>query len=102
MQKGGKMGMFGSMMITKMSANGQIVIPAEIRKAAKLKPSTKFVVFYEKGNIFLKKITKEYIKQEIALMKKIENSEENIRKGKGITVDADLPAEEINRILKNS
>jgi len=96
------MGVFGSMMITKMSANGQIVIPAEIRKAAKLKPSTKFVVFYEKGNIFLRKITKEYIKQEIALMKKIEKAEENIRKGNYIKADTSMTAEEIGDLLMNS
>jgi len=93
------MGIFGSMMITKMSANGQIVIPAEIRKAAKLKPSTQFVVFYEKGNIFLRKITKEYIKQEIALMKKIEKAEENIKKGNYVVGDTSMAPGEIHDLL---
>jgi AbrB family looped-hinge helix DNA binding protein len=91
-----------TMMITKMSANGQIVIPVEIRRAAKLKPSTKFAIFYDKGNIFLRKITKEYIKQEIALMKRIAKAEENIKKGNYVSIDADLPAEEIDKILMNS
>ena len=87
------------MMTTKMSANGQIVIPAEIRKAAKLKPSTKFAIFYDNGSIFLRKITKAYIKQEIALMKRIAKAEKNIKKGNYTSVDADMSAEEMDKIL---
>ncbi len=91
-----------TMMITKMSANGQIVIPAEIRNAAKLKPSTKFAIFYDNGNIFLRKITKEYVKQEIALMKKIAKAEKNIKKGNYVKADTSMNAEEIDDLLMNS
>jgi len=44
--------------ITKISQNGQVVIPSEIRKDAGIKPSTKFIVFSENGNILLKQIKK--------------------------------------------
>ena len=37
--------------ITKISQNGQVVIPSEIRKDAGIKPSAKFIVFNEDGNI---------------------------------------------------
>ena len=42
--------------ITKMSQNGQVVIPSEVRKDAGVKPSTQFLVFNEDENILLKQI----------------------------------------------
>jgi len=54
--------------ITKMSPNGQIVIPSEIRKDAGLKPSAKFLVFNEGGNILLKQIMKEKLVKDINLL----------------------------------
>ena len=51
--------------ITKISQNGQVVIPSEVRKDAGVKPSTQFLVFNEDGNILLKQIRKESLKEDM-------------------------------------
>ena len=68
--------------ITKMSQNGQVVIPSEIRKDAKIGASTKFLVFNEGGNILLKQLRRENLTKDMELIEKIERSEEQIAKGK--------------------
>jgi len=85
--------------ITKMSANGQIVIPSEIRKEAGIKPAEKFIVASQGKDILLKRIDKKQLAAEISLMKKIRKAEENIKKGNYLSVDGSLTAEEINDIL---
>jgi AbrB family looped-hinge helix DNA binding protein len=42
---------------TKMSSNGQVVIPEEIRKRLKLKKGSQFVVVSEKDVVILKAIS---------------------------------------------
>ena len=66
------------MAITKMSQNGQIVIPAEIRKDANIKPAAKFIVFNEGGNILLKQLRKETLSKDMELIEKIQNEWKNI------------------------
>lgn len=85
--------------ITKISPNGQIVIPAEIRKDAKIKTSTKFLIFNQGGNIMLKQLNKEKMIEEMELIEKINRAEEQIKKGKSTKVDSRMSAEEIDRIL---
>jgi len=85
--------------ITKMSQNGQIVIPSEIRRNAGIKPSTKFIVFNEDGNILLKQIKKETLSKDIKLIDKILISEEQIKKGKSIKADISMKDEEIDDLL---
>ena len=85
--------------ITKMSQNGQIVIPSEIRKEAKIKPSTKFIIFNEDGDIYLKKIEKEELLMKFDLMRRIEESEEQIAKGKTLKADTKMSDEEIDDLL---
>jgi AbrB family looped-hinge helix DNA binding protein len=85
--------------ITKMSQNGQVVIPSEIRKDAGLEPSTKFIVFNEGGNILLKQIKKETLTRDIALLEKIQQSEEQIATGKFTKADSCAPDEEIDDLL---
>jgi len=58
--------------LTKLSPNGQVVIPSEIRKEAGLKPSTKFLVFNEGGNILLKQIKIQNLKKDIELIERIQ------------------------------
>ena len=58
--------------LTKLSPNGQVVIPSEIRKEAGLKPSTKFIVFNKGGNILLKQIRAETLGKDIELLEKIQ------------------------------
>lgn len=85
--------------ITKMSENGQVVIPSEIRKDAGIKPSTKFIIFNEDGNIMLKKIEKEALREEMLLLETIRKSEEQIREGKFVKADSSMRAEEIDDLL---
>ncbi len=85
--------------ITKLSENGQVVIPAEIRKDAGIKPSTKFLVFNEGGNILLKMIRKETLARDIHLIESIERSEEQISSDKALKADTSMSDEEIDDLL---
>ncbi|MCG2717248.1 MAG: AbrB/MazE/SpoVT family DNA-binding domain-containing protein [Nanoarchaeota archaeon] len=85
--------------ITKISPNGQVVIPSEIRRDAHIKPSTKFLVFNEGGNILLKQIRKDILIRDIKLMEKIEESEEQILKGKYVKADTKMNEKEIDDLL---
>ena len=85
--------------ITKISQNGQIVIPAEIRKDAGIKPATKFIVFNQDGNIMLKQIKQESLRKDISLLEKISRSEEQVREGKYIKADSKMPDKEIDDLL---
>ncbi len=85
--------------LTKLSPNGQVVIPSEIRKEAGLKPSTKFIVFNEGGNILLKQIRKESLKKDIELIEKIQMTEEQINSGKVVKADTSMSDEEIDDLL---
>ena len=85
--------------ITKISENGQVVIPSEVRKEAGIDPSTQFMVFNEDGNILLKKLRKESLKEDMLLIDKIRRSEEEIKKGKFVKVDVKMNEEEIDDLL---
>ena len=85
--------------ITKISDNGQVVIPSEIRKDAGIKPSTKFIVFNEDGNIMLKQIKKEALREDILLIEKIRRSEEQVKEGKFVKADTSMTDEEIDDLL---
>jgi AbrB family looped-hinge helix DNA binding protein len=85
--------------ITKMSANGQIVIPAEIRRDACIKPSAKFIVFNEGGNILLKQIEHETLKDDLLLAAKIRLSEMQIKNGKFVNADSRMSDKEIDDLL---
>ncbi|MCK5630682.1 MAG: AbrB/MazE/SpoVT family DNA-binding domain-containing protein [Nanoarchaeota archaeon] len=85
--------------ITKMSQNGQVVIPSEIRKDAGIKPSTKFIVFNEDGNILLKQIKKEALRNDIMLIDTIRRSEKDIREGRVTKADTSMSDEEIDDLL---
>ncbi len=85
--------------ITKLSENGQIVIPAEIRRDAKLKPFTKFLVFNEGGNILLKMIKKETLTKDLHLIDTIKKSETQISNGEFIKAKTSMSDEEIDDLL---
>lgn len=85
--------------ITKMSKNGQIVIPVNIREVGNINPSTKFLIFNQDGDILLKQIREDSLIDDIDLIKKIEKSEEEIKNGKFINVSNQKTEEEIDFIL---
>lgn len=85
--------------ITKMSQNGQVVIPAEIREDAGIGPSTKFIVFNQDGNILLKQIRKENLAKDMELIERLSRSEEQIRNGKCVKANTKMKAEDIDDLL---
>ncbi len=87
--------------ITKMSENGQVFIPREVRKDAGVNSSTKFIVFNEGGNIMLKQIKKEALKEDMLLIERIQKSEEQIKEGKFVKTDTSMNEEEIDDLLMN-
>ena len=87
--------------LTKLSPNGQVVLPAEIRREAGLKPSTKFIVFNENGNILLKQIRPETLSKDIELIKRIQMTEEQISAGKIVQANTSMNDEEIDDLLMN-
>ncbi|MCF7799329.1 AbrB/MazE/SpoVT family DNA-binding domain-containing protein [Candidatus Woesearchaeota archaeon] len=87
--------------LTKLSANGQIVIPSEVRKEAGLTPATKFLVFNDGKDIVLKQITSETLREEMALLKKIHLAEQQITAGKVTKVTTEMSDEKIVNKLTN-
>ena len=85
--------------LTKISRNGQVVIPSEVRKDAGIKPSTQFLVFNEDGNILLKQIKKESLKNDMLLIDKIKRSEDEIKNGRFVKADTKMSDEEIDDLL---
>ncbi|MBI2112914.1 AbrB/MazE/SpoVT family DNA-binding domain-containing protein [Candidatus Woesearchaeota archaeon] len=85
--------------ITKMSENGQVVIPVGIRKEAGIKPFTQFLIFNEGGNILLKMIQKEVLAKDMHLLEMIERSEEQVKVGKFTKADTSMSDEEIDDLL---
>ncbi len=85
--------------ITKISRNGQVVIPVEVRKDAGIKPSAKFIVFNEGGNIMLKQISQEALRDDMLLIEKIRRSEEQIKEGRFVEADTAMGDKEIDDLL---
>lgn len=87
--------------ITKMSSNGQVVIPSEIRENGMIKPLTKFLVFNKQGNIFLKQIKEDSLIKDMEFVERIRESEEQIKNGEFVSVNVNLEENEIDKILMN-
>ncbi|MBR9699924.1 AbrB/MazE/SpoVT family DNA-binding domain-containing protein [Candidatus Woesearchaeota archaeon] len=85
--------------ITKISRNGQVVIPSEVRKDAGIKPSTKFIVFNQDGNILLKQLRKESLGKDMELIEKVMRSEEQIKKGKVVKAKTTMSDADIDDLL---
>jgi len=85
--------------ITKISDNGQIVIPAEIRKDAGIIKATKFLVFNQGGDIVLKQIKKEELAKSMEIFDRLRRSEEQIQKGRYVKADTRMKDEDIDKLL---
>ena len=85
--------------ITKFSENGQVVIPAEVRKDAGLEPSTKFLVFNKGSNIMLKVVNKNNLANDFNLLESIKKSEDQISKGQSVKANTSMSDEEIDDLL---
>jgi AbrB family looped-hinge helix DNA binding protein len=96
MLKGEKM----EIAITKMSPNGQIVIPSNIRKEAGIGSSSKFIIVNEGKNILLKHLNEEALNEEIEFIRMIARAEQQIREGRVIVADTKMSNSEILKLLK--
>ncbi len=85
--------------MTKMSQNGQVVIPKEIRKDAHLKPHSKFLVFNKGGNILLKLVDTEKLSKEMDLVEAVGKSEKQIKNGKVVKAKTSMSIDEIDKLL---
>ncbi|MBN2517301.1 MAG: AbrB/MazE/SpoVT family DNA-binding domain-containing protein [Candidatus Altiarchaeota archaeon] len=85
--------------LTKMSANGQVVIPADVRKLAKLKPSAQFLVINRGSDIVLKHVTKENILVDLDLAERMEKAEEDFKYGRYTKADSKMSTREIDDLL---
>jgi AbrB family looped-hinge helix DNA binding protein len=85
--------------ITKMSQNGQIVIPSEIRKDAGIIPFTKFIVLNRNGDILLRQITKQRLQNEEKIIEMIQHSEKMITEGKFRKANTKMSENEIDDLL---
>jgi AbrB family looped-hinge helix DNA binding protein len=85
--------------MTRISQNGQVVIPAEVRKDAGILPSTQFLVFNRDGDIILKRINKESLDKEFALINRINRGEKGIKEGKLVKASTDMNDDEIDALL---
>ena len=81
---------------TTISQNGQVVIPAGIRKELKLEPKTKLLIMQEGENIVLKRAEPVYKKE---FLEAIAEAEADIAAGRTTRIPAGSTAEEIGRIL---
>ncbi|MBN2517633.1 MAG: AbrB/MazE/SpoVT family DNA-binding domain-containing protein, partial [Candidatus Altiarchaeota archaeon] len=82
-----------------MSANGQVVIPADVRKLAKLKPSAQFLVINKGSDIVLKHVTKEDILVDLDLAERIGKAEDDFEHGRYTKADTRMSAKEIDDLL---
>ncbi len=85
---------------TTISANGQIVIPAEIRRAANIAPATQFLVLHLGEHILLKALRPETFREEQDLLGKLAESREQVRKGEVRSIPAGTGAAQIGEILR--
>jgi len=85
--------------LTKMSANGQVVIPADVRKLAKLKPSAQFLVVNKGSDIVLKHVTKEDILVDLDLAERIEKAEEDFKLSRYTKANSKMSTKEIDDLL---
>lgn len=85
--------------LTRMSPNGQIVIPADIRKAAKFDTKDRFLVISEDNTVIIKKLTRSDFAKDLALLERIAEAEEQVRKGETITLPGHLSAKELDKRL---
>jgi AbrB family looped-hinge helix DNA binding protein len=85
--------------ITRMSDNGQVVIPAEVRKDAGIGAGAKFIVFNHDGNIMLKQMKKESLTKDMELINSINRSETQISSGKVIKANTKMKDDEIDNLL---
>lgn len=85
---------------TTMSRNGQVVIPNDIRDELGLKRGEKFLVVTDGKRVMLTPADA-IARQEIELLEKLAEAEEQIKKGRYVFADTSMSPEEITRRLLN-
>ncbi|MBT7706499.1 AbrB/MazE/SpoVT family DNA-binding domain-containing protein [archaeon] len=85
--------------ITKMSPNGQIVIPSGIRESSGISPAMKFLVFSKGKDILLKRVDEESLEGDIDLIRDIKEGEKDIEEGRFISVNKKMGVDEMDSLL---
>jgi bifunctional DNA-binding transcriptional regulator/antitoxin component of YhaV-PrlF toxin-antitoxin module len=85
--------------LTKMSPNGQIVLPAEMRRKYRVKPSAQFIVVRKGDGFYLNPVSEEEVLRELEVMELIDEGEKAIDEGRYLKVDSSMSAEEIDDLI---
>ena len=85
--------------LTKMSPNGQVVIPAALRREYKVKASTQFVVIRKGRGFYLDPISEEEILRELEVMEGIDEGMTAIERGDYVEADTSMSVDEIDKLL---
>ena len=84
--------------MTKMSKNGQVVIPANVRREARAN-SGQFLVYYSDEEIKLRRFNNEKLLDDLKLVSKIRKAEVEIKDGKFVRADSKMKDNEIDSLL---
>ena len=84
--------------LTRISSKGQLVIPNNIRKSLKIKEGDVFATTSSNHDlIILKKIKNPIMKEDLIILKEIEEAWREIEEGKSKTMEKDEFLEELNK-----
>ena len=83
---------------TRISSKGQLVIPNNIRRSLKIKEGDVFATTSSNHDlIILKKIKNPIMKEDLIILKEIEEAWREIEEGKSKTMEKDEFLEELNK-----
>jgi len=84
--------------LTRISSKGQLVIPNNIRRSLKIKEGDVFATTSSNHDlIILKKIKNPIMKEDLIILKEIEEAWREIEEGKSKTMEKDEFLEELNK-----
>ncbi len=86
--------------ITKIAQNGQVVIPAEIRRKARIKSAGKFIIYYNGSEIRLKPIENNRFMEEMELLSRIRMAEDDVKAGRVTIGDSGMATKDLIALLK--
>ena len=84
-----------------MSPNGQVVIPAEMRRKYKVKPSTQFIVVRKGEGFYLDPVSEEEILRELEVMEGVDEGIDAIERGNYVVGNTEMSFEEFDKLMKS-
>jgi len=86
--------------LTKISSKGQLVIPKDIRENLHIKEGDVFATTNTDTMIILKKIKNPMTKEDLLILKEVEEAWKEIERGECETMDSDKFLEELEKWTK--